>query len=505
MGPLLAGLLAVRPLCIMAGCSPVQLAKRALVVLLRALVATYHLHIDVTRDSPDLEVTKAFRQVAVRVHPDKGGATDDSQRLMAARDEWARAKAVQQERQQQQRQGSTSRTSGRKSPTNANVDSIALPVLAPQEKGYRIRGTAVLLTYQGFPPAALSDWDNFCQFVRANLCPWRVKHWCATLETNEGGSSHIHLMLQFLASVDITVARFAFAGRRPNASCGDYLGGGFCRQKMQKSIDRGMFYVYADKEGTQRKADGSLCVEGNYKPVWESRCAKYVVEGRWAENLWKARKLSHDTWEKYLYLCRDGVLAKKRNLDAVRSQEEQQALTALISDTTKRLRSDKALYKPFPTVPVVQAWFALFSGDRLRYPLLLVMGPSHSGKTEWAKSLFKLPLELKVGNLGHFPDGMRAFDRRKHDGLILDDIRDLSFLKDHQHVLQGKYDGLVEFGSTPGGTCAYTKYLFKVPTVVTFNFSTQNLSMLETDDWLKNEGNRVLVEFPGVLNTATAA
>ena len=100
---------------------------------------------------------------------------------------------------------------------------------------------------------------------------------------------------------------------------------------------------------------------------------------------------------------------------------------------------------------------------------------------------------------------MRAFDRRSHDGLILDDIRDLNFLKENQHALQGKYDGLVEFGSTPGGTCAYTKYLFKVPTVVTFNFNTQNLSLSETDDWLANEGNRVLVEFPCVLNTAYAA
>ena len=75
----------------MAGCSPVQLAKRALVVLLRALAITYGLQLDVTRDSSDDVVTKAFRKLAVKVHPDKGGSTQDSQRLLAARDEWMNA------------------------------------------------------------------------------------------------------------------------------------------------------------------------------------------------------------------------------------------------------------------------------------------------------------------------------------------------------------------------------------------------------------------------------
>ena len=100
---------------------------------------------------------------------------------------------------------------------------------------------------------------------------------------------------------------------------------------------------------------------------------------------------------------------------------------------------------------------------------------------------------------------MRAFDRHNHDGLILDDVRDLESLKEHQHVLQGKYDALVEFGSTPGGTCAYTKYLFAVPMVATFNFSTQNLSLLDRDEWLKHEDNRVLAQFPGVLSTSGQA
>ena len=96
-------------------------------------------------------------------------------------------------------------------------------------------------------------------------------------------------------------------------------------------------------------------------------------------------------------------------------------------------------------------------------------------------------MDLKIGTLGHFPDKMREFDRHLHDGLVLDDVRDLQFLSDHQDKLQGKYDSQIEFASTPGGTCAYKKYLFAVPTVITINYSTANLQYLATHDWLKHD------------------
>ena len=96
-----------------------------------------------------------------------------------------------------------------------------------------------------------------------------------------------------------------------------------------------------------------------------------------------------------------------------------------------------------------------------------------------------------------FPDGMRAFKRGVHDGLILDDVGDLAFVTDHQDKLQGKYDAAVEFASTQGGTCAFTKYLFAVPIVVTANYSTAHLDYLENHDWLGKELNRVVVHMQG--------
>ena len=70
------------------------------------------------------------------------------------------------------------------------------------------------------------------------------------------------------------------------------------------------------------------------------------------------------------------------------------------------------------------------------------------------------------------------------------------FFVNHQEKLQGKYDYMVEFASTAGGQCAYEHDLFAVPIVATINKTTKNRHLLESDDWLSNPGNRVLLSWP---------
>ena len=195
------------------------------------------------------------------------------------------------------------------------------------------------------------------------------------------------------------------------------------------------------------------------------------------------------------------MLPRKRNLDAVREHEHTLDVQAQIAERTKRIRSNASIFKSFERVAAADEWLELFKSDALRYPILVVHGPSRCGKTEWASSLFHCPLELKIGTLDHFPDTMRQFDRRLHDALILDDIRDLSFIVRHQEKLQGKYNRLVEFASTPGGQCAFSKDLYAIPIVATINNSTAHRELLTQDDWLGNTGNRVLIFFTGSVPT----
>ena len=519
--------------------SPLQAAKRALVTLLLALAAAYNVAISINRDSEDEAVKKAFRRVILKAHPDKGGAASDFRDLNNAREAWTAAAAAQSAQGQPRGPGgaggassstgqgagkgagkgaggassrtgqgtgkgkgqskgrghrTTTKGKGRGS-SSSRTGSSVLSQWHADKKSYRICGEAILLTYQSWPGnLAASAWKAFLAFLHGSLVKWAVRRWAATMETNEDGRVHLHLMLQFRHTVDRVATGFIFQGRRPNVSTNDYCGEGFCKKKMQQSIDRGMFYVWAEKIGT-------LHVAANYEPCWTKAADKYQVLGAWPEKLWKQRKLTTAKFEQYLFLTRDGVVFRKRNLDAVRDHEQEEAEEQEIQATTQRIRSNPSLYQAFPEVPVALRWLALFASDRIRYPLLLVLGASFTGKTEWAKSLFQNFLELKIGTLASFPDAMRKFDRHTHDGLILDDVRDLAFLADNQEKLQGKYDGRIEFASTPGGTCAYRKYLFATPVVVTANHSTRNLSFLDEHDWLSKADNCWVLNFPDVLHT----
>lgn len=76
---------------------------------------------------------------------------------------------------------------------------------------------------------------------------------------------------------------------------------------------------------------------------------------------------------------------------------------------------------------------------------------------------------------------------------MLDDLRDFYFCVRHQEKLQGKVDAVTEFAATPSGQYAFEKWLWKVPIVVTANYTTKNRDLLDSNDFLANPDNRVLV------------
>lgn len=109
--------------------STVSIAKRALVSLLLKLAVAYQVVVSVSRDSPDVSVKAAFRKIAVKVHPDKGGDTADFQRLQDAKERWeAAAKDAKNGRPPE----AHNRGGGRKAPRETS-DILCADLTNPEE------------------------------------------------------------------------------------------------------------------------------------------------------------------------------------------------------------------------------------------------------------------------------------------------------------------------------------------------------------------------------------
>ena len=154
--------------------SELDTAKRVLVSLLKALAAKHKLALLLSRESSDAEVRKAFKKVALRSHPDKGGNVNDFQELSAANDEWQNLTKDKKAPGRPPKPEQTRPTAGR------SCQVVTADARKNTKKEYRVQSSAVLLTYQGLPAnllAVLSLWLAFVELVEKSLKASGVKLW----------------------------------------------------------------------------------------------------------------------------------------------------------------------------------------------------------------------------------------------------------------------------------------------------------------------------------------
>ena len=233
------------------------------------------------------------RRLLKKVHPDKGGDAADFRTVRLAKEalDEAIADAEPSPPSAASAPAPRAQPAKRKRPAGANASAhaasphspetcsslAALPVeLCPfcgetqdgPAEAYRIQSNGVLLTYNGAQLAEEGSWVAFKAWVESNKKSWNLLYYCLTMELCRRRRRHLHLMVQFRAAVDCPSSKFAFQGIRPNArpTWTDYCQQGRNKRNPQQSLDRGFFYVFANKVGTCRDTKSSLCVHCNYGP-----------------------------------------------------------------------------------------------------------------------------------------------------------------------------------------------------------------------------------------------
>lgn len=133
-----------------------------------------------------------------------------------------------------------------------------------------------------------------------------------------------------------------------------------------------------------------------------------------------------------------------------------------------------------------QDWLKQFETVNDRATILVLWGPSRSGKTRFALSeVFGLkPLKVDVGDGNDL--NIQAWDRRVHSHLVLDNVNSSDFIMRWRHVLMGPPEP-VQLGQSSTGVYTYRVFLGRKPVIC----SMDEDAVWQSKRWL--EANCVVI------------
>ncbi|CAE7397060.1 unnamed protein product [Symbiodinium sp. CCMP2592] len=220
--------------------------------------------------------------------------------------------------------------------------------------------------------------------------------------------------------------------------------------------------------------------------------------GWWLDNLMKAGKLTRAT---YLHLAARVTVGFQKRLADCKAAERYLQEESLRSDVSAQQHALAPAMLPMKVYPQVEEFIGLHDGQaKFRRPILAIVGGTRLGKSVFAGHVLR-----RVGervNLADFLEitvedseqmDLAEFDRRIHAGVILDGVGDALFLKRHRETLQGR-PKVVKGGKSATNVYAYSFSFCARAIVATFDLSARNLDLLETDHWLSNRENVILLK-----------
>ena len=333
------------------------------------------------------------------------------------------------------------------------------PTGTPTKKEFRLTSKAFMLTLSS---SKLSGevvlCENFEEWVRGRAKCAHATQWSLAVERSlhsaAEGRVHLHAYFSWVGpnatgANSRTTDDWVFAGVRPRVDVNSEMRGA---TYWLKAVQRGHFYCSVHKAG-------ALYTRTNYAP-WDGT---WVPDAAWVVSLYRQHKLDHD---QYLHLSaqlRDGHDRRKASVEAVRASEEASAFAEERTWARAQIRA-KAL--PFKMLcPEVERWKMQYEEVEERYKMLVLHGPSQTGKTRLARSLFggERTLAVDVQHAEH-PD-LRAFRRHKHKAVLLDEVQDPSFIAKNKKLLQAHVDGAI-LGQSATQLYTYEVFLWRTPIMI---------------------------------------
>ena len=181
----------------------------------------------------------------------------------------------------------------------------------------------------------------------------------------------------------------------------------------------------------------------------------WVPDATFVASMWRQHKLGHKAYLLLAAKLREGFDRRKACVEAVAAAE------AALSYEVEQLEARKLIalmQKPFRPIPMeIKEWMLQYQMPRERYKMLVLYGPSCTGKSKLARHLFgeECTLVVDVQHAEH-PD-LRSFVRAQHKCVLLDEVASPAFAVGNKKLLQSHIDGALLGQSA---TQLYTYFVF---------------------------------------------
>ena len=375
------------------------------------------------------------------------------------------------------------------------------------EVGFQLNSKAFMLTYNS-ASFGEATWPAFLAWVRGKRKELGASRWAACLEKSEhasGGAAaparcHMHVYLWWTDGVGLrrrNTDDLVFHGVRPRVdvcTCTASRG-----RTLRLAAAQGLWYVTVEKCGT-------ISVAGNF---WAWR--DYVPRAEWYRGLWEAHKLTHEMYAAFSRKLRSHHSDRKRDLVELEADERRRAVLEHVAKELASLKTTGA-FQPMRAFPEVEAFVQHFEGgSRMRRPILAIVGGTNLGKSVLAASVLERVgtafgltdfLEITVED-DAFLD-LTDLDIRRHAGVLLDGVGDVKVLQKNREVIQGRPKAQ-KAGKSQAMRFSSVYTLCRRAVVVTFDLSAANLDMLESDHWLSNPNNVILLKLASPAWATAAA
>ncbi|CAK0797152.1 unnamed protein product [Prorocentrum cordatum] len=303
-------------------------------------------------------------------------------------------------------------------------------------KAFRLKSKAFLLTFKSLNFSDGADlWREFVGRVKGRVQAREASFWSAAMERSlhscNVGRAHLHAHISWqkpgTKGIDHTrTDSWVFKNTRPRVDVDSEMRG---PRHWVKATQRGHFYCSVRK-------GGAVYTDTTYPP------------------LYKQHKLGHDAYLRLSAKLRDG------------HDREQVQLKALP-------------LKPLP--PEIELWKMSYEEVEERYKMLVLHGPSRTGKSCLARALFGTDRTMVVDVQHKDHPDMHGHERHRHLAVLMDEVQSPHFIADNKKLLQAHVDG-ASLGQSATQLYTYEVFLWRTPIILTTNkWDLSTLTVLEIE------------------------